>query len=743
MKNLLDGMSPEERKKKVAKQIDRLQKSAKYYDIYFENWKIYYKMYYALKDDSADTDEPNMLVPVAYGIVEDAIARTVVPLLQKLPISVRAKATKYAANAEKFYYAARDYFGSDDYRIDRIASEREYVITGNAWEVYEWRNDVLHGKKWANVDSEEPVEYQNRFMGKVLQTVKSVLNINKPQEVDQDYPLKVGFTTRFPSSFSMFPEPGVKKFENVSWVVEVEGIVSLADLEKATYIDPDTRQSRPLYDLTELLASVQGDRKKIKPDVVSGYKQGDDISQIISGRDPNVQSDSDEPSVFIIRVYQKDNTILTVAQGKFLIQAITEVYHYPVMPIQLRVYTQDKENLFGKGIIEPIMDLLYEVNDIHNMSFQNWIRTINKMIVYDEGVIKYPDDFTPQAGGKIRANLLAGGNVNNAFGVVDHPDVSGSMISMESQTMGKIERTISITDLTPGVQGTKAYHKTYGGLMEIQSSFARRFSIMAMMGLSYMTKQMRIMYWMYQQFMFDDMPVGAFKEGKFMAETYRREDFDSGGQGFIFVQSNDPSFGDAAVQRNQFMVLFEQVMKYEQFRMTMKDPELDRAAVDKVLKMLLEAFGMQDTSVYLAPASGTLTPQQEFDMILQGIAPKVNPKENFMEHLIEHVTQRRDPGMLDAIAGGKMPPEVMTMLDQHIKDTMDMIQLFMENIDKISVAKVAEKNMGTPEYRQGGQGAGLGMGMGSQPAAPRAGLGQNVAAGAGGGMAGGPSGGNI
>jgi len=713
MKNLLLELSDDAKKALVAKQQKRLTSSAKFYSSYFDKWKIFYKMYHSIKEAAADTDEPNMLIPIAYGIVEDAVARLAIPILQKLPVSVRAKASKYAENATKFYNACKDYFGGSDYRLDRIASEREYVITGNAWEIYSWKNDWLMGKEWKNVEEEEEIEYPVPFLGKAVQMVKEVLKINKPKEVAKEFPAQIGFHTRFPSIFSMFPEPGIKKFESMSWVIEAEGVVSIADLEKAVYLDPETREKKPLYDLSELLASVEGKKSKIKPECPE-LGTGEDISQIIAGRDNNVGGDSDEPSVYITRTFQKDNTILTVANGKFLIHAIAEVYHYPVMPVQLRVYTQDKENLFGTGIIEPILELLFEINDIHNMSFQNWIRTINKMVVYDEAVIKYPDDFTPRAGGKIRANLLAGGNVNAAFGVVDHQDVTASMINMESQTMGKIEKTISISDLTPGSMGTKAYHKTYGGLMEIQSSFARRFEIMSMTGLAYLTKQMQIMYWMFQQFMFDDMPMGTFQEGVFKAEQYRREDFDSGGQGFLFMQSTDPSFGDAAVQRNQLMVLFDQGLKYENNRMMSKDPELKRVALDKLFEQNLAAFGVQDINSIIALPNGILSPQQEFDMMLQGMPPKVNPRENFIEHLIAHTQQRNKPEFMDAVTSGQVPPEVVAIQDAHIQETMDMVKLYMENIDEVAMAKQASETAQDPEGMGGPPSMQAGGGLGSQ-----------------------------
>ena len=726
MRNLLLELDTEARKKLVTKQLKRLTSSANFYEPYFERWKVYYKLYHSIKEE-AESDEPDILIPLAYSIVEDAVARLVIPFLQKLPILVKAKATKYVANAEKYYNACREYFGGCNYRLDRIASEREYAITGNAWEVYGWKNDWLQGKEWKEEEVQKEIEYPVSMMGKVISKVKSMIGVQETLEKPKEYPECIGPETRFPSIFAMFPEPGIKKFKNMSWVIEAEGVVSIADLKAVMYLDPQTREKKPLYDLTELIKDHEGKVEKIKPEVPTGVIQGEDISSLISGRDTTAKdSDSDEPSVFICRTYQKDNTILTWANGKYLIHAIADVYHYPVMPLQLRVYTQDKENLFGTGIIEPILELLYEVNDIHNMSFQNWIRSINKMVVYDESIIKYPDDFLPRAGGKIRANLLAGGNVNHAFGVVDQPDVSASMINMESQCMGKIEKTISISDLTPGAMGTKAYHKTYGGLMEIQSSFARRFNIMAMTDLAYLTRQMEIMYWMFQQFMFNDMPVGVMTDGVFRAETYRREDFDSGGKGFIFLQANDPSFGDSAVQRNQLMVLFDQALKYETFRMTSKDPELMRAAVDKIFKLSLEAFGVQSTTDILALPNGIITPEQELDMMLQGMPPQVNPRENFIEHLIAHTQQRNNPEMLAGVSSGKLPPEIMALLDTHIQETMKMVQLFVENIDQIAVAKQAEEAMLNPEYGQEGNG---GMSLANQPAPPSMDANANVPSG--------------
>ena len=52
---------------------------------------------------------------------------------------------------------------------------------------------------------------------------------------------------------------------------------------------------------------------------------------------------------------------------------------------------------------------------------------------------------------------------------------------------------------------------------------------------------------------------------------------------------------------------------------------------------------------------------------------------------------------MDAVSGGKLPPEVMEILDAHIKETMDMIQMYMENIDEIAMAKQAAESAQSPE----------------------------------------------
>jgi hypothetical protein len=274
------------------------------------------------------------------------------------------------------------------------------------------------------------------------------------------------------------------------------------------------------------------------------------------------------------------------------------------------------------------------------------------------------------------------------------------MINMESQTMGKIEKTISISDLTPGTLGTKAYHKTYGGLMEIQDSFAKRFSIMQMTNLAYLTTHMEIMYWLFMQFMFDTMTFTVNDKGVFKTENFSREDFDSGGEGFLFLQVTDPSFGDSSVQRNQLMVLFDQVMKYEQARLaTMQqrratgERPLKVAHLDEILERILEAFSTSDIESILSPANNALTPEEEFTLLIKGVPFDVNPREDFIEHLLAHENQLQE--VMTGVENHTFPPQILQNLQAHIDKTKKMILLFVENSHAIAQARQAENMMGT------------------------------------------------
>lgn len=682
MENNLSKLSADEKEKIISSTLRRINASYKYYLNDYDNAEKCYKIYHRISDGVVSEDEPNIFLPTAYGIVEDAVARLAIPLLQKLSINVKPKKIDDSEKAKKYWNICRDFYSKSSFRQKFIKSKREEIICGWAWEIYEWKNDWSDGMIWKNVPRQEEAEYSVPLLERFKKSIKTIVGYNSTEEVPHKFAEAIGPDVRFPSLFNMFPAPGFTEFSQLPWVIEVDPMVSVESLKKAKYFDRETQTEIPMYDLTEVIAAF-GEENKIRP-ISLQLNHEKNIAEILHEHN---EETGDDPALHLMRVYGRDNTLKVIANGKYVILSLKNCWHRPGLPMQLRTYTQTLNSLYGEGIIQPIADCIFELNEIHNLSYSNWVRIINKMVVYDESVIKYVDDFKPRAGGKIRADLKGSGRVSDAFAAIDQPDVVSSMLSMESNTKGMIERTVSISDLSPGVEGTRQYHKTATGLMEIQNNLAKRFTIMLNNSLSYIQNHMEIMYWQFEQFMFTPMDYGVTNEqGIFKAEQYTREDIITD-RGFIFLQSDDPSFGDDTVQRNQLMVLLEKAMSYESMRLQMNKKEWSEAKVDKFFKLVLESFGQTDTSQLLSISSGVKNPEEEYAMILQGIMPQVNPREDLMSHAIAHINQRRNPEFLNAVAQGKIPAQVVVMLQQHIDATLKMIDIMLKNIDQVSEVK--------------------------------------------------------
>lgn len=695
MKNILEGLNEEGRLKLAEKIRKHTHASAQFYKDEKEEWEEYEKIYQNIQDET-DDEEPNMLVPLAFGIVEDAVARNATPFLQKLPIQVKPKEADHVPKAKKFFNACRDYFGSSKCRVQKIESSREKVITGNNFEFDHWYNEWVEGKIWKTEKVESKFE---KYLPTLNKMVNGDTEHDEIKEVPHRYPERVGYATTSPSVHHVYCQPGILKLKDSKWLQEEEVEVAIEDLKKAVYTNAQTGETIPVYDLTQMLKD-SGDPEKIRPVKSAEVTSSPDIEKTVSGQDSETV-DSDVPAVHLIHEHTH-NGITTLAQGRWIIRGIDELYHKPGIKARHNVYTQNKNKLMGTGAIKPVKEMIYEKSDIHNMAIANWFRLIHQMTMYDERAFPYEDDFKPRAGGRVRVDLSRAVGINtvrDAFAVADQKDVTNSMLAMESNSSGIIERNLAISDLSPGVQGTKQFHKTASGLLEIQKNLAQRFTIMAVLDLAALQEQMETMYWMFEQFMWDKMSFSTWNEsGVFQAEDYVREDFDTGGKGFIFIQSEDPSFGDKAIERNQEMILMEIAMKYEQYRRTVRDPEMKKLVIDELMKTLLESFGRQDTSKLLVVDAGVVSAEDEFTAILQGADIQPNPKENMIGHVLDHVIKRNSPDFVQGVASGQIPPEIPMKLNKHIQDTLAMIQTIVSDPDTAAQALNSEQALqGTPD----------------------------------------------
>lgn len=688
---------PAKRKELVDLAKKRYQLSKDFFSPKHEIWVRCYKIYRALADAVDDPDEENMFIPYAFGMIEDILARLTEPLLQKLPIKPQARSIRFATAARNFYALVKTYLSTSRYQLEFTNSNRQKVITGNRWEKDEWASEYAEGLEWKNTTVTEMVQTIGRVLGKII-PMKVQVTYKKLVEVSKLYAKSVGYRVRFPSVFLIWPEPGYTRVDDMHWLVEEEESVALDDLRAQVYIGAD-KVKHNVYDLSE----IDNDYKKhepgsITPEFSDKSTYHTDISDVLGSR--NIQSTSknsaqgrdvsDMDKVHLLHVHEPGRRF-TIANGKYLVLYVDKPFHRPRIPFRLDVYTPDPENLFGIGAIEPTEDLFLELNDIHRLSMRSWVRMINGIVAYHNGAVPFPDDWKGKAGGRIRIDPGVSPNVHNAIASIQQNDPTGSMLTHESNTKGLLERIISIADMSPGVEGTKQYHETLGGLFEIQNQLAKRFAVMRRAQLACYIDQFQTIYDFCMQFMFDAQPAKMVDtDGKTLYPKFSRDDIWTAGEGFDFLIEEDPSFGDNAVQRNQLMVLLEIAMKYETFRMNSKDTEMLKMRISDIMKRVVEAFGWTFNAELLGHPDSIMTPESELQMILNGQEVHPNPKENLLGHIVDHMVQMNSPKIQQGAAAGQITPEMLARLKMHIDETGTMAQAVMENPQGAAQARVQE-----------------------------------------------------
>lgn len=703
----------EERQKLIGTAQARYIRSRQYFRSWHEKWVRFYKVYRAIKDAAGDEeDEPNTFLPYAFGIIENIVAKAVEPLFKlKPPCRVSARKKGHSKAADNFATVARNYFSGSEYQIDYTESFKEEAITGNAWEKDEFLNEWEDAKVWAVEQRQGVLGAIESLTGKIVQLFDTNA-YSSEQKVEKSVrrPSRVGYHTAFPSVFLVHPEPGVKKVRDMHWLIEEEEEVALDDLKKAMYKDPETGEMRPVFDLAELEASYGAH----EPGAITPERWGDkNYSEemrsalgIETNRGSSEATDIDR--VWLVHVWEKGR-VYTIAQGRFVIRVIEDPFHRARIPFRLRRYSVDKESFYGIGVIEPIEELLYELNDVHNLSMSNWIRIINRMLVYDMQAIPFPEDFNPRAGGKIR--MRGDTDAKRAIASVDHEDVSPSMLAMESNSRGLIEWATSMSDLSPGAAGTKQNHDTLGGLLEIQANLNTRFAAIQRMHLANYQEQMDAMEAIFSQFQFEKLPMRSVADdGSTAMVELNMDDVYTEGVGFDYLIEADPSYGDDQVQRQMLMALMGIAERYEKWRMTFGDAMTPKMDLAEIMRKILGNFGWSDTSQVLKKPDGTMDPGGEMEIMLGGMAVEPNPAENLIAHLIDHTIQRNSPKLREAMAAGQVDPKVVAMLDMHIAKTAALIQMVMSDPVRAAQERMAQAAMDRPAG--GGMGGAAGMAAG-------------------------------
>lgn len=662
----------------VKKTSKRLTASYDYYKPRLDTMLRCYKIYRALKDTTDDDDETNTGPHYAFGIIEDSVAALSESILNsKVPTPARPKHADDEKAAENFNSIAATYFSSGKYQEDYPNSVRERQICGANWEADGWSWKYRKGKRWDKVQAVE-------------KTPDGDVPFTDTREVDQDIPVEVGYKTRFPSIFLMRPQPRKSCVEKMQWVCEIEEDVALSEMEEFQYLDNEGNK-KPFFYLDEIKRD-KANGLIIRPaDVDSGGKtHQDQLHEIVDGvsnKNDDGQDDTDELTL----VWTDEGDVLyCVANNKYLVAYVENLYHQPGIKYRVKSCTPQNHSLYGVGMIEPVENLLYELDDIHILSMRNWTRIINKMVAYNPDSVPFAEnDFKPRAGGKIRVRPQLGGSVASEIHSLDQIDVTSSMLAQESNDKGLLERALGVPDYSQGVAGTKQDHDTLGGMEKIAAKAAKRMASVRRQELAGFQKQLFVMQGMYSQFMVVKMPFTIYgPNGSTVLSTLDLWDIDTKGRGFNFIIEYDPAMGDDALARNQSMVLMDQAVKYNNAVMTQFPPGTKPLMQLEVIgEKTLKSFGFNDISRVLVRPDGVLTPEAELQMMLQGKPVQVNPLEDLIAHYAAHIQQMQDPKLQEGIAGGGIPADVLLRLQAHIKMTQMAIMQAVQNPQAIIRAK--------------------------------------------------------
>lgn len=698
----------------------RFQASALYVQEYQDKWLRLFKLYRNIVDTVQDPDEPNTGIVYAFSLVEDAVSRLVEPILQmKPPCRVAARRTGHEDQANRFSAMASSYFRTSRFQVDYTNSTRELAICGNAWEKDVWWNNYVPGRRWAKIKNTILTPLKNiwgRLTGQSVPTEYEDI-----QEVDHQYPEKVGYGVEFPAIWRVYPEPQVFNVRDMNWLCEEVPAAVISDLEKRMTIDPKTGQQVPFFDFSALKKEYIGKQGEIRPEPMSRQRSSaeDELRTDVGDqpeRDRTLNYADDVDRVSLMWCWEK-NRVFVIAQGRFIVAYQEDVFQVPRIPYRLKVYTPQKDFLFGLGILEPVENQINELSDIHRLSMRNWVRIINRMVAYDEGAIPFEDDFTPSALGRVRVRPSPGRTVAESVVPISHDDVTQSMLAQESNVKGIIERAISIADYSPGTEGTKQTHKTLGGLMEIQKNLAVRISTVQRMLLASFQDQMFFMEKLTAQFLMSKQPFTVYgPDGSTVIQEFDLWDIDTQGEGFDYIIEYDPSFGDDQVARAQAMSLMQISLQIYGQCKAMNIPMKTMPNIEYLAQRLYQKFGWSDTSRVMSAPDDVMNPDDEIKMMISGQAVKPNPKENVFDHLAHHKAQEQL--VAQAIQAGKLPPKVMLLLKAHEAATKQMVSALAENYDPLTSGvirdKMAQNGGGIPGMAPGAA-ADSGVGGGAAP----------------------------
>jgi hypothetical protein len=695
------------RQRLVQKVRLRMFRAANWLDPQRQDAVRFYKIWRKIVDEVESSDEPNIFLGYAFGIVESIVAKTTEPILKlRPPCNVLPLDLGDGRAAANFKDVARNWYAKPNNQEPLYRSKKEMGIVGTRFEVDQWVNQQARGVMWGKEERvvEAPIPDQRKpgqfILGPDGKPVMGRTKVMVESEVKRPVPIHYGFQTRYPRFFDSYPEPDRKTIgtglpTDCGWFIEDLGEQSLAAMCREMYVDPHDQVTKPVYDFSELLKDAgEAAQRRYKALMDGDVEYDDGLGPLIApvrqfgdntdwGRvdkdtvhpsegDVDRSSSEDMDKVWGVRMHAPGE-IITVVQGRYVVQRLIDPFHIPDLSyIRAECYTYDPEFLCGQGILKPISDEIDELNDIHNLSMAQWIRIINKMVAVDVSKVVTMEDFKPRAGGKIR---IKEGDVRSAISSIEQVDPTPSMLNQESNTRGLIEFTSGHMDGSPGTRGTKQDHKTKGGLELIQVNLNSRFVTMYRQALVNEARRMMSMSRFFDQFAFEKMPYRQYRDdGSTALAKFNKDDVYTEGRGFEFAIEIDPNFGDTQVQRQEDLYLLDRGYEYERVRRETRDPSMRQLRCDVLMEKVLRDFGHVDqTRLFVAPDQ-SVTPEDELQVLMQG--GTVECKGDLLHHVQMHLLQRESPVLRQAVEAGKADPQTIKRLDLLIEQDVARIRAF-------------------------------------------------------------------
>lgn len=710
---LRDFPKDEAQAAKMVEQVNlRLQASADWYSGHRSDWEECYDRWYRYPERPAtvtDADDYEIKLGYAFGLVEQLNSKITEPMLQMgVPFRVAPTEFKDAAAADNFADVCRDFYSKPNVQDGKRRSKKEMIVCGPRWEVDEWMHVEIPGKDWGTVD--EIVEQEivdprtgQPAMGSDGKPVMAKSTVKVPAEVARKIVTHYGFNTRYPSVFDMYPEPNRITIDtgqktDVSWIIEDLGELALEDLAREMIYNPATRKSEPRYNFERLLHDAGPRAQERYKDLVAGVggiiqdPYGPLITPVHTWADVYgnkeatrrksndavaLQSFEDRDKIWVCQM-RSATEIRTVAQGKYVIERITDPWHRPRLGVRIENYTTDPRSLFGPGALKPILDELVELEISHSLGMQNFFRIVNRMIAVKQKAIVSMDDLDRRAGGVVRISDEVG-SIGEAIQSIDQVNVIPDMIGAESNIKGSIEFTSSNLDASPGIHGTRQNHKTAAGLEIIAANIGTRFATMQSQALINEARSGQSMEYMFAQFCFERMPYSRMlDDGTTVYSKFNKDDVYTEGRGFRYLITVDPLWGNSHVQRQDAIEILGKGIEYESLRMKFNDPKMKKVDISILFEDMLKKFGRLDTQRIFYLSSGEVDPDTEFQMLAQG-ATKVECQGDLQHHIELHLLQAESPALAAAMASGKADPKTKERLLLLVKQDLARIVTFMQD----------------------------------------------------------------